>query len=546
MDGITGKLFDEFPADSEWDAVVIGGGPNGLMTAAYLAKAGAKVAVVERRYEVGGGLATEEILFPCYYSNMHAIYHMMVEFMPLMQDFDLDRHALTWIKPNLQTAMVFGDGSSLLLTRMIEDTVDSFHKYSHKDAVAYGKLMRDWKRMVTDIIGPATYLPPTPSVDWIVALQRTEVGRELLEINERSPYDLITSHFEDDRVRALLIYCTCMWGLDPKETGIGLFIPLLLTRAFSKAYCYGGSHKLAGALSREIIRNGGMILESSQVDKIMTQNGNVTGVDTWEGRTLHSKVVISSLDPQTTFLDLLGKENVPGNLAESVQNWKSDKWSYYTLHTVSKEEPKYKCDDPWASESFMTIFGFDSTDQVLSHWGNVMAGKLGNDFGGHATCESFWDPHLVRKPGAHVSFFQMHAPYDIEGGWEAKNKEWEDAVLAKWAKAAPNMKRENIELTLGETPTDIEIRFPNMRRGGIKHGDYTPMQLGFNRPNIECSTSKTPIEGLYLCGASTYPGGMVTGGPGYIAANRVAEDMGLKKWWKPTALMDKYLKTYFG
>ena len=547
MDGICGKLFDEFPADSDWDAVVIGGGPNGLITAAYLAKAGAKVAVIERRYEVGGGLATEEILFPCYYSNMHAIYHMMVEFMPLIQDFDLDRHALTWIKPNLQTAMVFGDGSSVLLTRMIEDTVDSFHKYSHKDAVAYGKLMRDWKRMVTDIIAPATYLPPTPSVDLIVALQRTEVGRELLEVNERSPYDLITSHFEDDRIRALLLYCTCMWGLDPKETGIGLFVPLLLTRAFSKAYCYGGSHKLAGALSREIIRNGGMILEASQANKIMMQNGNVTGVDTWEGRTLHSKVVISSLDPHTTFLDLVGKENLPGNLAEAVQNWKYDKWSYYTLHTVSKEQPRYKCDDPWASESFMTIFGFDSTDQVLAHWSNVMAGKLGDEFGGHATCESFWDPHLVRGPErGEVSFFQMHAPYNIDGGWEARKKEWEEAVLAKWEKAAPNMKRDNIELTLGETPLDIEIRFPNMRRGGIKHGDYTPMQLGFNRPNIECSTSKTPIGGLYLCGASTYPGGMVTGGPGYIAANKVAEDMGLKKWWKPTPLMEKYLSTYFG
>ncbi len=80
MDGICGKLFDEFPADSNWDAVVIGGGPNGLMTAAYLAKAGAKVCVVERRYEVGGGLATEEILFPCYYSNMHAIYHLMTDY----------------------------------------------------------------------------------------------------------------------------------------------------------------------------------------------------------------------------------------------------------------------------------------------------------------------------------------------------------------------------------------------------------------------------------------------------------------------------------
>ena len=545
MEGIVGKLFDEFPTESNWDVVVIGAGPNGLMTAAYLAKAGAKVAVVERRYEIGGGLATEEVLFPGYYSNIHAIYHMMVDYMPAMKDFDLDRHALTWIKPNLQMAMVFGDGNTLLLTHMLEDTVDSIHKFSHKDAVNFGKQMRGWRRMMDEIIGPTTYLPPMPSLDLIVSLQRTEVGRELLELNEKSALEIMKESFEDDHVRALMLYASCMWGLDPNETGIGLFVPLLLTRAMDKAYLLGGSHKLAGAFSREIVSNGGVILEASQVNKINTQNGKVTGVELWEGRTLNADVVISSLDPRTTFFDLMDKDKLPGMLKESTENWKYDKWSYYTLHVVSKEMPKYKCDDPWADESFMTVIGFDSTDQVVAHWNNVIKGKLADNFGGHITCESFWDPHLVRGPQpAHISFFQMHAPYEIEGGWEKKSKELEAAVLQKWAKAAPNMKRENITMTLGETPVDIEIRLPNMRRGGIKHGDYNPMQLAYNRPNIECSTSKTPIEGLYLCGASNYPGGMVTGGPGYIAANRVADDMGLKKWWKPTRMLEKYIQTY--
>ena len=546
MDGICGKLFDEFPADSNWDAVVIGGGPNGLMTAAYLAKAGAKVCVVERRYEVGGGLATEEVLFPCYYSNMHAIYHLMVDYMPAMKDFNLDVHALTFIKPNLQMAMVFGDGSTLLLTKMIEDTIDSIHKYSTKDAVAFGKHMRTWQRMMDEIVGPATFFPPKPSVDLIVGFQKTELGRELLELNEQSPLAVIKECFENDKLRALLTYATCMWGLDPNETGVGLFVPLLLTRAMDKAVLLGGSHKLAGAFAREIVQNGGMILDATQATKIIIENGQVTGVDTWEGRTLHSKVVISSLDPQSTFLDLIGPKSLPGTfLKDSAEAWKPDKWSYYTLHTVSKEMPKYKCDDPWADESFMTVVGFDSSDQIVEHWKHVIKGKLDHKLmGGHVTCESYWDPHLVRKPGGHVSFFQMHAPYGIEGGWEKHNKEVEAAVLEKWRKAAPNMKKDNIIMTLGETPEDIAIRFPNMRRGGIKHGDYTPMQIGFNRPNIECSTSKTSIPGLYLCGASTYPGGMVTGGPGYIAANKVAEDMGLKKWWKPTKLMEKYTKTY--
>jgi phytoene dehydrogenase-like protein len=193
----------------------------------------------------------------------------------------------------------------------------------------------------------------------------------------------------------------------------------------------------------------------------------------------------------------------------------------------------------------MTICGIESTEQLLAHWDNVVAGKIGDNFGGHTTCESFFDPHLVHSPwGGHVSFFQMHAPYEVKGGWEKRGKELEEATLAKWHKVAPNMKRENIIMTMHETPVDIEIRFPNMRRGGIKHGDYRPIQLGSFRPNQECSSTKTPIEGLYVCGVSTYPGGLVLGGSGYLGANKVAEDLGVKKWWKPTKEMEKYIKTY--
>jgi len=544
LEALREKPFDEFPLESDWDAVIIGGGPNGLMTAAYLAKAGLKVAVLERRPEAGGGLATEEILFPCYYSNPHVLYHLMVDYMPVIRDFNLDHHAIVWIKPNYQTGMVFEDGKSLLLTRMVADTWDSIAKYSFKDAVAFSKVIRTWQRIVSEIVGPATYLPAVPPMELVVALQRTDIGREMLELTERSPLEIITDVFENDRVRALMLYVSCMWGLDPRETGIGFFVPLLLDRGMNKCYCYGGSHKFAGALVREIVAAGGTILDAAEVTKIIMQNGRTIGVETSEGHTLRSKVVVSSLDPHTTFLDLVGAENLPAMLKEPVEEWKYDKWSFYTLHVATKEPPRYACDDPWVSEAFMTLFGFESTEQLLAYWDNVVAGKVADNFGGHATCQTFFDPHLSRMPGEHVSSFQMHAPYEIDDGWDKRGKELEEAILDKWQRVAPNMKRENIIKTVFETPVDIEIRFPNMRRGGIKHGDYNPMQLGYFRPNTECSNSSTPIDGLYVCGASTYPGGLVLGGPGYRAANKVAEDLGVKKWWTPTPEMERYTKTY--
>ncbi len=544
-DPLIGKVFDEFPDETDWDVVIIGGGPNGLIAGAYLSKAGLKVAVVERRYEIGGGLATEEVMFPGYYSNMHAVYHLLVDLMPVLRDFDLERHALMWTRPNAQAGIVFEDGTSLLLARMVEDTKDSISKLSTRDAISFGKLMRSWRRIVGEIIGPATFVPPMPALDMIMAMQRTRTGNEMLELVERSPLDIITDSFENERVRALMLYVCCMWGLDPRETGIGMFVPLYIDRAMNKCYCVGGSHKLAGALAREILGSGGTILDAAEVTKVIMQNGRAAGVEIAEGRALRSKAVMSTLDPQTTFFDLVGAEHLPPVLKESIEGWKLDKWSFNTLHVASTEPPRYACDDPWLNEAFMVILGVESPDQLLAHWDNVVAGKVDDTFGGHATCESLFDPHLVRSPwGGHVSFFQMHAPYEIEGGWEKRGEELEEAILAKWRKAAPNMTRESIIATSQETPEGIEIRFPNMRRGAIKHGDYNPMQLGSFRPNQECSDTRTPIEGLYTCGASTYPGGLVLGGPGYLGANRVAEDLGVAKWWKPTVEMERYIKTY--
>jgi len=553
--GTITKPFDEFPDISDWDVVIIGGGPNGLICAAYLAKAGLKVALVERRFEVGGGLSTEEILFPCYYSNVHIIYHMMVDYMPALKDFNLDKHAINWVKPNSQTGMVFEDGSSLLLSRMTADTKDSMGKYSWKDAETFGHLIRKWRRIVDDIVAPSTYLPAMSPMDLSVALEKTDVGREMLEMTEKTPLEIITENFENDRIRALLLYVSCMWGIDPRESGLGFFVALQLFRGVNKCYCYGGSHKMAGALERVVVENGGMVLEAAAATKIIMKDGKACGVELEEGRTLNAKAVISSLDPHTTFLDLVGNDNLPGTLQESVEEWIYDKWSFHTLHVASEQPPIYKkLDasgkpvrgyDPWVNDAFMVIFGCEGVDQLLAHWDNVIAGRIDdNNFCGHSTCETVFDPHMTRVPGKHVSFFQMHAPYEIEGGWEKREPEINNAILDKWARVAPNFTRDQIIMTNGETPEDIEIRLPNMRRGSIKHGDYRPTQMNTFRPNIDCSGHATPIEGLYVCGASSFPGGTLLGGPGYLAANRVAEDMGAAKWWKPTKEMEKFVKTY--
>jgi phytoene dehydrogenase-like protein len=378
-----------------------------------------------------------------------------------------------------------------------------------------------------------------------MAMQRTKVGQQMLEIGELSPLQLITDTFAHDKVRTLLLYATCMWGLDPRETGLGFMVPLMLDRAVNKCYCYGGSHKFGSALARQVVKNGGLILEAAGVDQILMEHGRAVGVHiTHEDRVLRAKVVMSTLDPHTTFLDLVGEQHLPASLTQAVKGWAWDKWSFNTLHIAADEPPQYRSDDPWIDQAFATVIGIESVEQLLAHWDRVSKGTLDlHSFGGHATCESLFDPTLSDRPGKYVSMFQIHAPYGIQGGWMSRRDEVQAAMLAKWQQAAPNL-RGKIVSTAMEDPEEIEIRFPHMRRGSIKHGDYRPLQMGYYRPNQECSSTRTPIDGLYVCGVSVYPGGLVLGGPGYLGANKVAEDLGVRKWWKPTPEMDRYIKTY--
>jgi phytoene dehydrogenase-like protein len=526
------NFLKEFPDEYECDAIVIGAGPNGLITALYLQSANLKVVLCERRYEIAGGLATEEILFPSNLSNTHAIYMMMIDYMPVLRDFNLEKHGLDFLKPANQVSFVSRDGFIISLSRMLQDSKDSVCQISFDEADRFEKIFRNWRRIVDEILAPATYIPPLPPIEMVESFQRTNLGKEFLELSEKSPIEVIDKAFSSDKLKALLTYLVGMWGVDPEETGMGFMVPLLVVRATQKCYTYGGSHRFASAMAREFCSLGGIILDNAEVEKIIVEGKKAVGVKLKDGRKIFAKVVASSLPAPITFEKLSQIPESAKEEAQILKDWKWDKWSFFTLHFTSKSTPKLKPgrENPL---SFMTIIGFSNLEDVMDFFRKLKEGKP-EIRGGHFTCQSMFDDTLSRD-GKVVSFLQVCFPY-----CDYKKEEIERELL-KLCEEYFEFSQDEIA---SEGPKEIEMRLTSMVRGSIKHGDYTPTQMGYFRPTENSSSSATPVEGLYLCGASTYPGGLIIGGQGYIAANRICDDLGVKKWWKPPDFILRFLKNY--
>lgn len=531
---------------AEYDGIIIGAGPNALLTGAYLAKAGQKILLLERRLEMGGGLCSEYVTIPGFIHNTHAVYMPMVDYAPFFQDFkhELEEvYDLKFIYPDPVMTLSLKDGKSLSIYQDVEDTCKSIAQFSRADADTYRDVAVKYKEYMDAFIGPATYAPPHPAMESMVKMQSHPIGQELQQLQPKTPKQIIEELFQHDQVRTLFLYAACMWGLDYDLEGLGFLVPLYINRAANYRLVQGGSHHLAQLMAKTIYRNGGMILSPKPVNNIVIENERAKGVETEDGYYYEAnKFVVSDLNPFQTFHELVGEENLENEFVTRVNDWKWEKSSLFHLHLALNEAPRIKTaeSNPDVSKSFIHLFGYESYEELLAHFEAIKNGEIRDS--GFNSCYPTLHDSTQAPAGKHTALISYHAPYNLkEGGadkWYDIRNEIADRCLSTLREYVPNIDDDNIMWKYITTPKDIHNKFIDMREGSYKQGAYLPLQMGYLRPNEYCSQYATPINDLYMCGASTYPGGLILMACGYNAANRIAEDYNIEKWWsKPEYIL---------
>ncbi len=522
--------------DKNYDVIIIGGGPNGLTAAGYLANAGAKTLLLERHHEGGGGLVTEE--FSGFRFNTHAKLMLMMDCMPPYSDMNLESWGCRYVMPEAAISLLTREGKALTLFSDIQRSAKSIAKFSPDDAERYVGLMEDWYTIVNEALIPATYSLPLPMLDMVVSYQDTELGQLVNEMAEQTFLETLdAAGFENELVNTALLFMGTMYGIDP-EDGLGFLLPLYANRVLHSAVILSGSHQLAASLARFANQAGASLERAAEVTKIITDGTKAVGVRLANGDEVFARKIITTTDPETTFLELVGEDVCKAaspTLAKQTKEWEWESTSLFNVHFALSERPQYTAglNDTDVDRSLIKMMGLETVDELMTHIKTVKEG--GFSLAGSAMTFTDYDPMqapIDLEPGAAVACFETLAPFENnDGDWDDLSAGYVKRIRDMWSEYAPNLRDATVIREYVNHPKAIEAKLPNMKRGSIKHGAYIPTQMLSNRPNPDCSSNRTPIENLYLAGAGVWPGGMVLLGGGYNAAGVVADDLGIERWW---------------
>jgi phytoene dehydrogenase-like protein len=525
------------------DIVVVGGGHNGLVTAYYLARAGRKPLVLERRPVAGGAAVTDEFHpgFRCS-TLAHTVGPLRPE---VVRDLQLERHGLQLIRPATRVFAPAPDGRALLLHDDPARTAQGISTFSAKDAAKYPEFHHSLGRIAGVLADLLTMTPPSidrPSAGDLWDLLKT--GRRFRALGRRDMFrllrwgpmavaDLVAEWFETELLRGA-VAARGIFGtfLGPWSAGSGA---ILLLRAAadggdaapSVTFARGGLGAVTQAMAAAATQAGAEIRTGAEVTRILVKDGRATGVVLSGGEEIAARAVVSNADPRRTYLSLVDPVHLEPDFQAKMRNYRCVGMAA-KVNLALSGLPAFTALKAAGGDGVAALSGRIHVGPEIDYLERAFDDAKYGDYSRQPymdiTIPSLTDPSLAPS-GKHVmSIYVQFAPYRLKNGdWSGRREEFGDAVIRCLSAYAPNLpglvlKRQIV------TPRDLEETY-GLTGGHIGHGEEALDQLFTMRPLLGWARYRTPIAGLYLCGAGTHPGGGVTGAPGANAAREILKDL---------------------
>jgi phytoene dehydrogenase-like protein len=523
---------------TSYDAIVVGGGHNGLVNGAYLARAGLRTLIVERRALVGGAAITEELRPGFHFTTFS--YALSLLRPAIIHELDLVRHGfMPLLMPS--TFCPLPDGDSLVMGQDRNENLKEIARHSRADADAYDQYSHDITMVARavkplfDRIPPNLFDTSPEGLAELAALARHLGGLEprvlhtLVRLLTGSAADFLDDYFESDILKGWLASSGIIGTkVGPMSQGSGLVLLFhnlgehdghLGSWAFHK----GGNGGFTQVLARAAQAFGAEILTGVEVERVITSKGRATGVALADGTELLAPVVVSAADPRRTFTQFVDPRELPQDLIDGLRRYRYQGTSS-KVNFALDGLPRY----PSLGDRSDMFRGFTNIAPSMEYLERAFDEAKYGWYSTHpyidGAIQSTIDPDMA-PPGKHVmSCFVQYTPYHLKGGtWPEERERMADNVQGALESYFPGFS----ELVLQRevvTPLDIE-QVAGLPEGNIFHGELLGPQMYFFRPAPGWNQYRTPIAGYYQCGSGTHPGGCVSGGPGRLASHQILADL---------------------
>jgi phytoene dehydrogenase-like protein len=515
----------------KFDIVVAGAGHNSLICAAYLARAGLRVLVLEAREVIGGNTISEQLTIPGYWHDSCSSAHTLIQSSPTHRndELGLEAYGLRYLFPDPVVTMPFDDGASLTMWRDLDRTVEEFAKFSRRDGEAYRRLIAEYDE-VKSIFGKYAYTPIGYGPPLDEALQQHPMGGLWLRRYRQSALQIINDYFEDEHCRVFMLWLAFMTiqPVDQPNTGRLAYALANGRQYYSWGTPLGGSGALPKALVALIQDHGGQVIAGQRVAALLLEGGRCVGVKTITGETYRAGKAVVSTIPIKHLVEMAPTPAWGESFVQGVAQWQPG-FTLFAAHYALSEPPLYPIGAGRRPSVAAGIGG--SVDNMLRLMSDMRRGRIHQDDPVLlVVCSSVEDE--TRAPaGGHTLKILSFFPYNLADGGPARWDEIKETVarrnLEHLRKYAPNLTDAVILGHCVESPVDLERRNAHNWQGTCHGGELSPAQSDTLRPVPGWASHRMPVPGLYQTGATTHPGGSVSAGPGRNAAWVILDDLGM-------------------